>query len=130
MKTLGLTSGQVRATVAWQATTIALAAVLVGVPVGLAAARWVWLLFARQLGIVPEPAFPLLAVGALGVATILVANLVALLPGRVAARTSPLVLRRVRISGQPAGTRLQGVQLPAERRGSPSCRPFSPQAAR
>ncbi|MDQ6749065.1 MAG: FtsX-like permease family protein, partial [Candidatus Dormibacteraeota bacterium] len=94
LKTLGLTSGQVQATVAWQATTIAMVAVVLGVPAGLAAARWVWLLFARQLGIVPEPASPLLALGALGVATVLVANLVALLPGRLAARTSPaLVLR-------------------------------------
>jgi hypothetical protein len=94
LKTLGLTSGQVRATVAWQSTTIAAAAVVLGVPAGTAAARWVWLLFAKQLGIVPEPAVPLLALAALGAATILVANLVAVLPGRIAARTSPaLVLR-------------------------------------
>lgn len=94
LKTLGLEQGQVRATVACQSTTVGVVAVAVGVPLGMAAARWVWLLFAHQLGIVAGPAFPLLALGALSLATIVVANLVAVLPGRMAARTPPaLVLR-------------------------------------
>jgi len=94
LKTLGLTSGQVRAVVAWQSTAIAVVAVVVGVPLGVAASRWAWRLFAHQLGIVPEPAFPFLALGVLGLATILVANLVAVLPGRIAARTSPALILR------------------------------------
>jgi ABC-type lipoprotein release transport system permease subunit len=94
LKILGLAPGQVRSTVAWQSTTLALVAVLVGVPLGMAAGRSVWLLFAHQLGIVPEPVFPLLALGLLAVATLAVANVVAVLPGRAAARTQPaLVLR-------------------------------------
>ncbi len=94
LKVLGLGPAQVRATVAWQATTLALVAVAVGVPLGVVAGRLVWRLFAHQLGITPEPAVPLLALGLLALATMVVANLVAVLPGRSASRTQPaLVLR-------------------------------------
>ena len=94
LKTLGFSSGQVRTTVSWQATTLAAVAAVVGVPIGVAAGRWVWILFAHQLGIVPRPVFPLLTVVVVGFATLVVANLVAILPGRAAARVRPaLVLR-------------------------------------
>jgi ABC-type lipoprotein release transport system permease subunit len=94
LKTLGFSSGQVRSTVSWQATTLAAVAAVVGVPIGIAAGRWVWIVFAHQLGIVPRPAFPILTVAAVGLATVVVANLVAILPGRAAARVRPaLVLR-------------------------------------
>ncbi len=94
LKTLGLTSGQVRATVAWQASTLALVAVGVGLPLGVAVARQVWLAFAHQLGIVPKPVIPLVALAALIVGTVAVANLVAVLPGRIAARTPAAVVLR------------------------------------
>jgi hypothetical protein len=94
LKTLGLEPGQVRSTVAWQATTLALVAVLVGVPLGMVVGRSAWILFAHQLGIVPEPVLPLVGLGLLALATLAVANLVAVVPGRAAARTQPaLVLR-------------------------------------
>lgn len=94
LKTLGFERAQVWGTVAWQATTMAMLALAVGLPLGVAAGRWMWLLFAGNLGIVPEPVIPLLAVLLVVPAAIVVANLVAALPGRVAARTRPaLVLR-------------------------------------
>ncbi|MFN2607109.1 MAG: FtsX-like permease family protein [Acidimicrobiales bacterium] len=94
LKTLGLAPRQVRATVAWQSTTLAVVALMVGIPLGVAAGRSVWLLFAHQLGILPEPAVPVIALVVLAVATFVTANLVALLPARAAARTQPaLVLR-------------------------------------
>ncbi len=94
LKVLGLVPAQVRATVAWQATTLALVAVAVGLPLGVVAGRLVWRLFASQLGVRPEPALPLLALGLLALATLVVANLVAVLPARSAGRTHPaLVLR-------------------------------------
>src|SRR5206468_8491773 len=58
LKTLGVVRRQVTATVIWQATTLALAAVLVGLPLGIALGRWGWRLFAGQLGIVPESVIP------------------------------------------------------------------------
>jgi predicted lysophospholipase L1 biosynthesis ABC-type transport system permease subunit len=58
LKTLGFTRGQVPQTVAWQATTFALLALLVGVPLGVAGGRWAWRLVADQLGVVSGPVVP------------------------------------------------------------------------
>src|SRR5262249_38072587 len=55
LKTLGFVSRQVRATVAWQATAIAGVGLIVGLPLGLIAGRWAWLLFAGHAAIVPVP---------------------------------------------------------------------------
>jgi predicted lysophospholipase L1 biosynthesis ABC-type transport system permease subunit len=94
LKTLGFSSSQVRGTVTWQATTLAAIAALIGIPLGVACGRWVWIFFAHQLGIVPRPAIPGLTVFVLAAATLVVANVVAILPGRAAARVQPaLVLR-------------------------------------
>src|SRR5207249_6876735 len=94
LKTLGFASGQVRTTVAWQATTLAVLAVLVGVPAGVVAGRWVWILFAHQLGIVAVPTVPVVTLAVLAAVAVVVANLVAVVPARVAARLHPaLVLR-------------------------------------
>jgi FtsX-like permease family len=89
LKTLGLTRRQVRAVVAWQASVILLVAVLVGVPLGILAGRWVWSGFAASLGVVPVtviPGFALLA----GLAALFAAgNLLTSIPASVAARTKP-----------------------------------------
>src|SRR5215218_6655493 len=62
LKTLGFVRQQVRGTLAWQATTLATVALLVGLPTGVAAGRWGWRMFAGQLGVLPDPVVPLLAV--------------------------------------------------------------------
>jgi ABC-type lipoprotein release transport system permease subunit len=94
LKTLGFVPGQVRAAVAWQATTLGVVAAVLGIPLGIAAGRWAWLAFTDQLGIVPETTVSLLVLLAMVPATLVVANLVALLPARAAARSKPaLVLR-------------------------------------
>ena len=94
LKTLGFTRGQVAAAVAWQATIVAGIGLLVGLPIGVALGRWAWTLFAEDLGVVPEPVTPLWPVLLVVPATLLLANLVAALPGRIAAKTQPaLVLR-------------------------------------
>jgi len=94
LKTLGFVRGQVRATVAWQATALVVVALLVGVPIGVATGRWMWMRFADELGVVPEPRVPLLAIVVLVPAAVLVANLVAAIPAAVAARTRPVQLLR------------------------------------
>jgi hypothetical protein len=94
LKTLGFSSVQVRGAVASQATTLGIVAAVVGIPIGAACGRWVWIVFARQLGIVPRPAAPAVMFLVLGLAVLVVANLIAVLPGRAAARVQPaLVLR-------------------------------------
>jgi hypothetical protein len=84
LKTLGFTQRQLAATVAWQATVAAITGVIVGIPLGIVIGRELWTLFAHNLNAVPDPSVP----------AIPVANLVAALPGRSAARTpTALVLR-------------------------------------
>lgn len=89
LKVLGFVRGEMLATVRWQSSALASAALLVGVPVGIAAGRLTWYVFADRLGVPPEPATPVLAVVLLMPATILLANLVAAVPARLAAATRP-----------------------------------------
>ncbi|HLN17233.1 MAG TPA: FtsX-like permease family protein [Acidimicrobiales bacterium] len=94
LKTLGFTRRQLAATVAWQASVAAGVGVVVGVPVGIALGRWLWTLFARQIYSVPNPTVPALEVLAIVLGALVLANLVAAVPGRIAARTpTALVLR-------------------------------------
>ncbi len=93
LKALGFVSRQVRATVAWQATAIAATGLVIGLPLGVAAGRWAWTLLARGFAIEPVPvisAFVLLSVPAV----LLMANVVAAVPARAAARTQPAVVLR------------------------------------
>ena len=63
-------------------------------PLGIALGRWLWTLFAGQIYAVPEPTVPAGAVMLLCLGTLVLVNLVAALPGRVAARTpTALALR-------------------------------------
>jgi hypothetical protein len=89
LKTLGFDRGQVRSAVAWHATSFVAVALVVGMPIGMAAGRWVWRLFADNLGVVVEPRIPLLALLSVLIGAVLLANLIALVPGRMAARTRP-----------------------------------------
>ena len=94
LKTLGFVRSQVLAAVAWQATAIALIALLVGLPLGVAAGRFAWNVFAEELGVLPEAVVPGWPILLLVPATLLVANLVAAIPGRMAARTRPALALR------------------------------------
>jgi hypothetical protein len=51
--------------------------------------RWVWTLLAADLGVVAQPRVPLLALAAVAGGAVLLANVIALVPGRIAARTRP-----------------------------------------
>ncbi len=82
LKAIGFTRSQVSAAVAWQATTVAVVALLVGLPLGVAAGRWLWSLLADRLGIPSEPVTPALAVLVAVPATLVLLNLVAAIPGR------------------------------------------------
>ena len=94
LKTLGFERGQISRAVAWQATTIVLLGIALGVPLGIAGGRWAWTIFANELGIVPEPVVPLLPILLLIPAAILVANVIAAVPAALAGRTSPALALR------------------------------------
>jgi hypothetical protein len=94
LKTLGFTRAQTTATVAAQALVIAVLADAVGIPVGIAAGRQLWSAFARSIDAVPAPTVPA-SVAIAGAVTVLVALLVAVVPGRLAARTPAAAVLRV-----------------------------------
>ena len=50
LRTIGFTRRQIVATIAWQATTIAVIALLIGVPLGFLVGRFTWALFADHGG--------------------------------------------------------------------------------
>ena len=89
LKALGLTRRQVREVIAWQASIILLVAVLVGVPLGVAAGGWAWTSFAASLGVVPVTVVPGLALLAGFIALLAAGNLLAAVPASVAVRTRP-----------------------------------------
>jgi hypothetical protein len=93
LKAVGFVGRQVRASVAWQATAIAGTGLLVGLPLGVAAGRWAWTLLAQGFAIQPVAVLSpelLLAVPAV----LLLANAVAAIPARTAARTRAAVVLR------------------------------------
>ena len=89
LKVLGFVNRQVVSTVSWQATTLALFGVVVGVPLGLVVGRTVWNTFANNLGVVPVAVVPVLLVAAITVGVLVVANVIAIAPALVAARSKP-----------------------------------------
>jgi hypothetical protein len=94
LKTLGFTRRQLAVTVAWQASVAAFVGIVFGVPIGIALGRWLWDLFARAIYAVPEPSVPVVEVVLVALGALVLANLVAAVPGRMAAATrTSLVLR-------------------------------------
>ncbi len=94
MMVLGFERGQIVACVAWQATTIALVGLMVGLPLGAALARFGWNVFATDLAVLPRPVIPVWQLAVMVPVTLLMANLVAALPASLAARTKPAVALR------------------------------------
>jgi predicted lysophospholipase L1 biosynthesis ABC-type transport system permease subunit len=94
LKTLGFRRRQLAAVVAWQSSVAVAIGILVGVPLGIIAGRDLWDLFARGIDAVPQPTVPVLAIALIALGSLVLANVVAALPGRQAARTpTALVLR-------------------------------------
>ena len=92
LKTLGFRRRQLAATVAWQASIAVTLGVIVGVPIGIIAGRALWDRFAVALHVVPDPTVPTLAIVLISLGALVVANLVAAIPGAHAARTKTAVL--------------------------------------
>jgi len=94
LKTLGFTRRQLAGAVAWQSSAIAVIGLLIGIPAGIAFGRLLWLGFARQLSAVPDPVVPATSIALAALAALILANLVAAVPGRRAARTPAALLLR------------------------------------
>jgi ABC-type lipoprotein release transport system permease subunit len=94
LKSLGFVRGQVGAAVCWQATTVALVGIVIGAPIGIAAGRVLWRVFATNFGVVPVPVVPLLLLAGLAAGVLAAANLLAAGPALLAARSNPGQLLR------------------------------------
>ena len=94
LKSLGFIGGQVRATVAWLAVAIVAPALLLGLPLGVAAGWLGWRFFARYLAVVPEPIAPAAGILLVAVAVVAVTTVIAAAPAQLAARVQPARLLR------------------------------------
>jgi ABC-type antimicrobial peptide transport system permease subunit len=94
LKTLGFTKRQVAAAIAWQSSVATAIGTCIGVPLGVVLGRFLWDLFAREINAVPSPTVPVGSVALIVISALVLANVVAALPGRVAARTPTALLLR------------------------------------
>jgi hypothetical protein len=94
LKTLGLTRPQVIRVVSWQASALAAAALLVGLPLGVVAGRWSWALFAASVGVAGQADVPVTLVLLAIPAALVLANVIAAGPGWAAARIRPALSLR------------------------------------
>ena len=94
LRTLGLLRSQLLRVVSWQASALAGAALLVGLPLGLLAGRWAWLLFAGSAGVGSEADIPVALVLLAIPVTLILANVIAAGPGWSAARIRPALILR------------------------------------
>jgi hypothetical protein len=94
LKTLGFSRRQLRAAVAWQASTVAACALVVGIPMGALVGTYFWRRVADQLGVASDPAWPVLAVIVVAAVALVAVNVVAAFPARRAAHTRPAVVLR------------------------------------
>jgi ABC-type antimicrobial peptide transport system permease subunit len=91
LNTLGFDRRQMRATVAWQATTLATIGLVVGIPAGMIIGGLVWRQVAKGLGVSTTPTIAVVALLLILPCALAAVNLIAFFPARAAARTRPAV---------------------------------------
>jgi len=94
LKTLGFRRRQVAGTIAGQATTLAIIALAVGIPLGIIIGRTAWSRFAAAQGISSAPTVDGVVIALFVPAIILAALVVAAIPAWLAARVSPATALR------------------------------------
>jgi hypothetical protein len=94
LKALGFVRRQIAFAMSWQTTTVAFVGIVVGVPVGIVLGRAIWQAFARNLGVLPVTVVTGWAIVAVAGGALVVANVLAVAPAVVAARSRPAALLR------------------------------------
>jgi ABC-type antimicrobial peptide transport system permease subunit len=79
----------VRRSVAWQATVLALAGLVVGIPIGLVTGITIWRSVADGVGVITTPIVSGVLLAALALSAVIAVNAVAYLPARAASRIRP-----------------------------------------
>ncbi len=94
LKVFGFTGRQVASAVAWQASCAVAIGALFGVPFGVLAGHSLWVLYARAIYAVPQVSAPVLTIALIAVGALALANIVAVLPGRIAKKIPTALLLR------------------------------------
>jgi putative ABC transport system permease protein len=94
LKALGFSRRQVVVSIAVQSTIAVGLGALIGLPVGIFVGRSLWNLFANAIHAVPRVVVPTSTVLVIAAVALVLANVIAALPARLAARTSPAILLR------------------------------------
>ena len=89
LKTLGFARRDLAGTVVSQAVTLALLALVLGLPLGVTVGRIVWRAFANSQGIPPVPTIGVGALVLVAAAVVVAAAVIAVVPAALAARTAP-----------------------------------------
>jgi ABC-type lipoprotein release transport system permease subunit len=95
LKTIGFSRRQIASVVAWQASVVAIVGAVIGIPAGIILGRGLWTLFAHEIYAVPSATVPGLQLILVAVAALVLANIVSVVPERLAARTPTAALLRV-----------------------------------
>jgi ABC-type lipoprotein release transport system permease subunit len=94
LRTLGFTGRQLGSAVAWQSSVTVAIGTVIGVPLGIILGQFLWNLFAHEIDAIPAPAVPISSIVLIVIGGLLLANIVAAVPGRIAARTPTGLLLR------------------------------------
>ncbi len=94
LRSLGFERRQLGSTLVWQAMTIGLIGLAVGVPLGLVVGRVVWRAVASGIGVVDDPVTPALSVVVVVIAALLILNVAAIVPSRSARKVSASAVLR------------------------------------
>jgi ABC-type antimicrobial peptide transport system permease subunit len=86
LKTLGFVTTQIRATLAAQASTVAAVGIALGIPAGVLLGRAIWAVVARNLGVESHASPSLWTIALIIPATLILSNLIAVVPARSAVR--------------------------------------------
>jgi putative ABC transport system permease protein len=95
MKGIGADRRWITRVVHSQATLLALVPLVIGVPIGLVAGSRFFHSFVDRIGALPDPTFPVVAIVAVAVGLLVLANLAAMLPARRARHVRTATLLRV-----------------------------------
>ena len=94
LKTLGFTRRQLAAVVAWQSSVAVVIGIVVGIPLGIVLGRVLWNAFAHEINAVPASTVSGLSIVLIALGSLVLANILAAIPGRIAARTPTALLLR------------------------------------